>query len=41
MKPIKQKAEPRDGEKPSLADLIQAMKPATPEAKLALGFLVT
>lgn len=41
MKPIKQKAEPRDGEKPSLADLIQAVKPATPEAKLALGFLVT
>lgn len=41
MKSIKQKAEPRDGDKPSLADLIQAMKPATPEAKVASGFLVT
>lgn len=41
MKPIKQKAEPRDGEKPSPDDLIWAMKPATPEAILALGFLAS
>lgn len=41
MKPIQQKAEPRDGEKPSPDDLIWAKKPAPPEAILALGFLVS